>query len=305
MSELLQIKTFLQVARARSFSQAARQMQVVPSVVVKRITQLEKTVDAKLFVRTTRSMALTEAGEDLLHKSAGLVAELADVLTSVGRDEGQIKGTIRLLVPTTLNHMFLNQVLAQFMLRHPNVSLDVALMEKSVNPLEEGCDMVISGHSGSYPRVVDIALAAVNPVLCAAPVLFKTDKRPEHPSELATRPCLVYRPTDAHWRFESAKGPVTIDVLPRLVADDNYTLLQATLAGNGIAVLPRYVCQSALQSGQLEIVMPAFTPMQNWFKAHIPQRKYKLARVQALVQWLQTSFKQFDVPNASCKGDSK
>lgn len=296
MSELLQIKTFLQVARARSFSEAARQLDVVPSVVVKRITQLEKTVNAKLFVRTTRSMVLTEAGEDLLHKSAGLVAELGDVLTSVGRDEGQIKGAIRLLVPTTLNHLFLNQVLAQFMVQHPNVSLDISLIEKSVNPLEEGCDMVISGHSSSYPRVVDVALAAVNPVLCAAPSIFGTDKRPEHPSELAARPCLVYRPTDAHWRFESAKGPVTIDVLPHLVADDNYTLFQAALVGNGIAILPRYVCQSALQAGQLEIVMPSFKPMQNWFKAHIPQRKFKLARVQALVQWLQVSFKQFDTP---------
>jgi DNA-binding transcriptional LysR family regulator len=237
---------------------------------------------------------LTEAGEDLLHKSAGLVAELDDVLLGVGRDEGQIKGVIRLLVPTSLNHLFLNQVLAQFMVQHPNVNLDIALIEKSVNPLEEGCDMVISGHSSSYPRVVDVALAAVNPILCASPKFLDASKRPEHPSELSTRPCLVYRPTDAHWRFESTKGPVTIDVLAHLMADDNHTLLQAAVAGSGIVILPRYVCQNALDAGQLEIVMPSFQPMQNWFKAHIPQRKFKLARVQALLQWLQFSFKKFD-----------
>jgi DNA-binding transcriptional LysR family regulator len=79
-----------------------------------------------------------------------------------------------------------------------------------------------------------------------------------------------------------------------LIADDNYTLLQATLANNGIAVLPRYICSAALANQQLEPVLTHTKPLQNWFKVSVPERKLKLMRVKALVQHLQHGFKSFD-----------
>jgi DNA-binding transcriptional LysR family regulator len=295
MTQILQIRTFIQVARAGNFSEGARQLGVVPSMVLKRIAQLEERLGVKLFHRTTRSMRLTDAGELLLDKATTVLAEWDDVLQGVGRTEEKIEGLIRVIAPTSLNHLFLNQLWASFMEKHPRVRLDVRLEEKSLNPNEEDCDIAISGHAGTYTRVAEIALAAVNPVLCATPTYFKTHQRPEQLSDLSSLDCLVYRPQGAYWQFESARGPRTIELVPRFTADDNYTLLQATLANNGIAVLPRFICGAALKKKQLEVVLQNYKPLQNWFKASVPERKMKLVRIQALVQHLQHGFKNFDL----------
>ena len=79
---------------------------------------------------------------------------------------------------------------------------------------------------------------------------------------------------------------VSVDVRPRLLADDNLTLLHSTVAGVGIAILPNYVAKETLAAGALQIVLPSFAPQENWFKAYVPRRRMKVARVKALLEWL-------------------
>jgi DNA-binding transcriptional LysR family regulator len=186
MSQMLQMRTFVQVARAGNFSEGARQLGIVPSMALKRIGQLEQQLGTRLFHRTTRSMQLTDSGELLLGKALTLLAEWDDAMLSVRYDKEKIEGLIRVVVPTSLNHLFLNQLWASFLEKHPSVKLDVLLEEKSLNPNEENCDLAISGHAGTYPRVVEIELAAVNPVLCATPRYLSTHKRPEQLSDLSS-----------------------------------------------------------------------------------------------------------------------
>ena len=125
MDILTNLRTFVTVARTGGFSPAARQLHVVPSVVAKRIAQLEQTMQARLFERSTRVVELTEAGRRLQARAAGLVSELDDVVQSVRRDEGALDGHLKVMAPTTLTLLCLGSLLDAFLAQHPRLTLEI------------------------------------------------------------------------------------------------------------------------------------------------------------------------------------
>lgn len=288
MDLLTNLRTFLAVSRSGGFSDAARQLHVVPSVVAKRVAQLERTVQARLFERSTRSVTLTEAGQQLQARAAALVADLDDVVDAVRRDEGELEGHIRLMAPTTLTFYRLGAILDAFLAAHERITLEVALVDRSINPAEEGYDLAISGRSASYEGVLDLPLCPVRPTLCAAPAYLARRGMPAHPRELGTHDCLVFKPGGGLWVFQSPRGIVQVEVTGRLLADDNHTLLLAATRGRGIALLPGYICAPALSAGELRTVLDAYPLQDAWFKAYVPRRRHGLTRVRALLQWLGT-----------------
>lgn len=286
MDSVTNLRTFLAVVQHGGFSDAARHLHVVPSVVAKRIGQLEKTMGARLFERSTRLVTLTEAGQRLRAHAAPAVGMFDDLVDSIRRDEGKLEGPIRLMAPTTLTTLVLGDALVGFMQRHDRISLEISLADRSVNPLEQSFDVVISGRAAHYEGVIQIPLAPISYRLCAAPAYLAQHGAPVHPSDLSERDCLAFRPTGTAWTFRSQRGLVHVDVVPRLVADDNRTLLLAAERGLGIAMLPGYICREALAHGALVQLLPEFPPEETWFKAYVPKRQAPLARIQALCQWL-------------------
>lgn len=288
MDYVSHIQTFLSVVRRGSFSEAARELNVVPSLVAKRIGSLEKKLNTRLFERTTRSVRLTEAGEKFRTRAAELVSDLETLFDTVERDDGKLEGHIRLMAPTTLGIHRLGPLLNEFLAHHPRISMEVVLVDRSTNPAEVGFDLAISGRLASYDGVVDMPLYPVHPTLCASPDYLALQPEIAHPRDLATHACLVFSPTGTDWHFQSARGVISVEVQPRLVADDNMTLLDAALKSLGVAVLPRYVAQPELEAGRLVIVLPQFPPQENWFKAYVPKRRVRVARVRALIEWLKS-----------------
>ena len=286
MDALVNLRTFLAVARCSGFSEAARQLHVVPSVAVKRVTQLEVVLQTRLFERTTRKVSLTDSGRKLQARITPLVSDIDDVLQDVRRDEGKLEGHIRLMAPTTLTMLRLGPILDAFLAQHDRITLEIALVDRSTNPIEAGFDMAISGRSATYDGVVDVPLCPVRPQLCASPGYFRNRARPNHPSDLAGHNCLVFKPAGPTWAFQSNRGLVHVEVLGRLTADDNHTLLQFARNGRGIAILPSYICRDALDAGELEALLPAFPPQDAWFKAYLPRRRQGVARIRALLDWL-------------------
>ena len=288
MDTTTHIRTFVEVVRCGGFSEAARQLGVVPSVVARRIAQLEAELQARLFERTTRKVTLTEAGERLHLRAAGVVAEFEELLHAVRRDEGKPEGHLRVMAPTTLTMEQLGDVFCAFLATHPRITLELSLVDRSTNPAEAGFDLAISGRAASYEGVVDVPLCPVQPVLCAAPAYLQARGTPTHPRDLADHACIAFAPTGTSWAFHSARGMVAVDVHPRLLADDNRTVLRAALQGLGVALLPRYIAGAELAKGTLVPLLPKHEPQENWFKAYVPRRKMGTARVKALLAFLQT-----------------
>jgi DNA-binding transcriptional LysR family regulator len=282
MDTLTNLRTFLAVVQTNGFSKAARQLDVVPSVVAKRIAQLEQTLGTRLFERTTRSVVLTEAGERLRTRAADTVGGFDALVRAVGNDDGKLEGHIRLMAPTTLTTLFLGQAMVEFMVQHPRITLDISLADRSVNPLEQAFDIVISGRTAHYEGVVQRPLAPIDYILCAAAGALEVQPPLAHPSDLSARDCLVFRPTGPSWAFRSARGLVLVDVQARLLADDNRSLLLAAERGLGIALLPGYIARPALAAGRLVALLAEFPPQEAWFKAYVPRRLQGTARIAAL-----------------------
>ncbi len=293
MDVLINLRSFLMVVRCGGFSEAARQLHVVPSVVAKRISQLEKTVGARLFKRSTRSVKLTLAGHQLQAKAANLVAEFDEVVHVLKKNEGVLEGHIRIMAPTTLTALYLGELLGKFLSSHPRISMEISLEDRSSNPLEKGYDVAISGRSASYEGVIDVPLCPVQALLCASPDYLNRRGTPTHPRELVEHDCLVFKPSGNHWLFQSIRGAINVDVTPRITADDGLSLLHAIKAGCGIAVLPRYVAQKSLENGELQVVLPQYPPEENWYKAYVPRRKQELPSVKALLEWLAQHMRDF------------
>jgi len=290
MDTLSNLRTFLLVARYGGFSEAARKLNVVPSVVAKRIAQIEETMGAKLFERSTRVVTLTEAGKRLLARAPSLVAGFDDMLSSVRKEDSELEGLIRVMAPTSFTVSKLGPIFTSFIHRHPGVKIDISLADKSVNPLEEGIDIAISGRSATYEGVMDIPLAPVRPILCVSPeYLSEIESDIENPRDIGNLACLTFRPSGDVWGFNSENGVVYVEVTSRLTADDNHTLLNAALGGLGPAILPGYICREYLDAGRLLELLPNNRPLDYWFRAYIPRRRHTTPRVKALVDHLVAS----------------
>lgn len=293
MDMVTNLRAFLAVARCGAFSEAARQLNVVPSVVAKRVSQLEHAMGTRLFERSTRKVTLTESGQKLQVRARSLVAEIDDAIRSLERDENRLEGHILLMAPTTLTTLVLADILNGFLREHQYITMELMLVDRSVNPAEEGFDLAISGHAASsYEGVEDVPLHPFEQVLCAAPAYLERRGTPAHPRDLEDHDGLFFKPLGTAWRFDTERGHISVDVRPRLIANDNVTLRSAAVAGNGIAMLPRYVIREALAAGTLLPLLQDYAMPQAWFRAHVTRRRAKLARIERLIEWLTTHLAQ-------------
>jgi len=290
MDTVQNLKAFLAVARTGSFSAAARQAGLATSVMSKRIDQLETAIRTPLFVRSTRRLALTDAGRDWLARVGSVVSDVDDLMAAAAQPRDDLEGPLRVKAPTTLAVLYVGDMLATFQRRHPKVALEIVLTDRPLNPAEEGFDLALSVFGNTYGGVVDVPLCPMQRTLCAAPAYLARRGTPHHPRDLATHDTLNFHPTGDVWMFESAKGPVSIAIHPHLSANDGQVLLAAARAGNGIALLSNYVAGPALRSGELVPVLPSFTLPDIWIKALVPESRQHVARVRALVDTLVASF---------------
>lgn len=287
MDMVTNLRAFLAVARYGGFSEAARQLNVVPSVAAKRVSQLEHAVGTRLFERSTRKVVLTEAGEGFQGRARSLIADLDDTLAGVRRAGDRLEGRILMMVPTTLHMLVLSDAVSSFLRQHEHITMELALVNRSVNPAEEGFNLAITGHTASsYEGVLDIPLYPFEQVLCASPEYLNRRGSPVHPRDLEDHDGLFFKPLGTAWRFDSEQGQLSVDVRARLIADDNLTLHAAALAGNGIAMLPRYVTAEAIRAGHLVEVLKAFPVPRSWFRAHVTQHRAHVARIVKLLDWL-------------------
>jgi DNA-binding transcriptional LysR family regulator len=189
---LLNIKAFLTTARAGSFSAAARELGVAPSVIVKRINRLEDQMRAQLFLRSTRKLTLTETGERYFPRYQSIVGEVEDAINGAASSAQQLEGLLRVKCPTTLAILNFGAILSDFQVAHPGITVELALIDRSVNPVEEDFDIAIGAMPASYANVIDEPLSPYPRVLCASPSYLEARGEPKHPIDLIGHDCLTF-----------------------------------------------------------------------------------------------------------------
>jgi len=164
--------------------------------------------------------------------------------------------------------------------------MEIVLLDRSVNPLEEGFDLVVGALPASYPNVVDVPLCPYRIVLCAARSYIDTKGAPEQPTELIEHDCVTSVLMGNTWVFDNPPSTVSVEVRSKLHANDTRVLREGALNGIGIAVLPHFLVAGDLESGALVELLPEFPIPAFWLKALIPRIKLNKPGVQELVEFL-------------------
>ena len=290
MNTILNISAFLRVARLGSFSAAAREMEAATSVIAKRISQLEKEVRTRLITRTTRGVSLTAAGERFVPQFVRLLAAYEEAFH--GPDTGsnrRVEGFVRIISPPIVTSMFLGPIFTKFQLEHPGVDMDIVLMERSVNPLEEGFDVAVGGWPISYPDVIDVPVCRYDLMTVCAPKYLQGKEAPRHPTDLVDHQCLTTVLFRNNWGFLHTRGSVNVEVHSRMQSSDSRMVRDAAVSGLGIAILPRALVEGDVRAGTLVPLLDDFPVTPYWLKLLVPRMKMRRPVVNALVQCLRES----------------
>jgi DNA-binding transcriptional LysR family regulator len=303
VNNLLNLTVFLRVARLRSFSAAAREQGVATSVVTRRIDQLERALGTKLLMRSTRGLTLTAAADNLLPRFVRMTAEFDELFRGTAVEGECIEGHLRIKAPTTVTTEFLGALFTDFLQQHPGVTMDVSLVDHTVNPLEAGYDCCLGAMPVSYPNVIDVPLARYELVTCCSPDYLRGRTPPHHPNELVDYECLSTRLFHDSWLFESPSGSISVDVHSRLNASDGRVMREAARRGLGIAALAYYLVVEDLRTHRLVQLLPDYPLATHWLKAMVPRMKISRPVVREFVEFLRLRLQNFGESVAAGSAD--
>lgn len=281
MPLLIDIKAFLTSARLHGFSGAAREIGTTPSVISKRVGRLEYEIGVKLFHRTTRALTLTPEGENLQPRLQELVAELEDVLYN--RKVAGMRGALRVRSTTTIGTAFVGASINRFQAKNPDMTIELLLIDRPVNPLEEGFDVSFGAIPQSFAGITEIPICPYPRVLVASPDYLEKRGTPEKPADIIGHECLVFVPVGSTWTFSSPNGPISLDVIAHYTVNDSRILVDAAVNGLGLAVAPEFLTRKPIEEGKLVALMPDFPVIPIWFKAMVPRHKAARPEVVSLI----------------------
>lgn len=257
------MRAFRAVVEHRSFKRAGERLGLSGSAISKLIAALELELGASLLQRTTRSLALTEAGE-LFYESVVRVLDETDLAVDrLHEREGQPQGRLRVSVPMSFALRWLSARLPDFLVRYPALRLELSLNDRVVDLVAEHFDCALRigatlPDSSLYAR----PLGAIPRALVAAPRYLKSAPPLSAPADLVHHDALVFSlaSTGRHWPFVVDGRAVSVEVSGRLEVDNSVFLRDTLLAGIGVALTPRFVVQDLLDSGRLTALLPHCMP---------------------------------------------
>ena len=288
-----QVHALTVLAEAGSFTGAAQRLGLSKAAMSLRVRELEAEAGVPLVRRTTRSVRLTEAGQQLVDRSRAAFAEIDAALGQVRELAAAPRGLLRLSAPVALARQQIVPRLPDFLRRYPELRLELEMSDRLVALAQEGFDLAIR-HTHAPPDThVAWALCATHSLLVASPAYLALRGQPRSPEDLAAHDCLHYpRPGAVPvWHLEPLAGGRrhSVPVRGPLAANNSEALRNAAEAGLGIALLPDFSAQSALALGSVVPVLPGWRPVgafaeQLWaIRPHSPQVPLG---VRALVAWL-------------------
>jgi DNA-binding transcriptional LysR family regulator len=281
------VETFLAVARHRNFRRAAGDLGVTPSAVSQAVRALEVRLGAALFVRTTRSVGLTEAGQRFLDRARPAFEELV-AAGEAARDLGQRPvGLLRLTVPRGVVPLLLEPVLASFCQAYPDIELEIAANEELVDLASGGFDAGIRFGQFIAPDMVAVRLTSPFPlIVVGSPDYLASRGRPRQLEQLRDHACLRMRRTDgsiAPWLFSVGNRPVEAAVSGPLIAHNYPTLLGAAMRGLGLMQAPAPMVRAAIAEGRLETALQDVAFMTPGIFLYHPGKRQMLPKLRAFI----------------------
>jgi DNA-binding transcriptional LysR family regulator len=282
------VEAFLSVAQHRSFRRAAAELGVTPSAISQAVRALEARVGSALFIRTTRSVGLTEAGERFLSRAKPAFEELV-AASAAARDLGQRPaGLLRLSVPRAVVPILLESLIASFAKAYPEIKVEIAASEKLIDLAAEGFDAGIRQGEFIAADMIVVRLTPPFPfVVVGSPEYLQRRKQPKRIDDLRQHACLSLRRSDgsvAPWTFLDGNKAVEAIVSGPLIAHDYPTLLGAALQGLGLAQVPGPLAKAPIAEGQLQALLTPFAVTTPGVFLYYPGKRQVLPKLRAFIE---------------------
>ena len=284
------LAVFVAVAEERSFTKAGKRLGVSPSAMSHAIRGLEEDTGVRLLSRTTRSVAPTEAGEQLLARLRPALTDVQDALDQLSDLRDKPAGRLRLLVPRLAGTTVLGPKLAKFTHDYPAVVLDITADDSRLDIVAGGFDAGI--HFGEYIQKDMIAVRVSKDhraAIVGAPGYFKSHPKPKTPHDLLKHRCINFRHGTAglyRWEFDKGKKSLSVSVNGPLIVDDVETLIRAAIDGVGLAFVSDERVIPQLESGELVRVLDDWCQPFPGFFLYYPSRRQQPAALSALIATL-------------------
>jgi DNA-binding transcriptional LysR family regulator len=253
MDRLAAMQMFVKAVETGSLSGAARSLDQSLPAVSRGISALERRLGARLLVRTTRRISLTESGRTYYERAKRVLGDLREAEAEVAREHSVPSGRLVVSASVTFGRFFMGGLISGYLRRYPEVDVRVLLTDRYVDLVGEGVDVALRIGRLGDSALVARKLGEIRRVVVAAPAYLKSRGKPRHPEELAGHDCLLftYLAEPEIWRFRDGSRALGIPVQGKLRADNQDVILEAAVRGAGVAQLPSWLVRPYLQSGRL------------------------------------------------------
>lgn len=297
MDQLAAMAAFVRAVDSGSLSAAARSLPSSLTAVSRHISALEEHFGTRLLLRTTRQLALTDDGRILYERAKAILGEVKEIEAALARDPHQPSGRIRVSSPSLIGRLVIAPLLVEFLRRYPALSVDLLLIDRAVDMVEEDIHLAIRIGRLRDSQLVARKLTDLQMIVCASPDYLARCGEPRTPNDLAGHDCLVFSdsPGSAEWRFaDGTKTGRKFRISGRLWMNSLDALVAAARDGAGIVRVPSWQVQSDLANGRLTRLLidhePAPTPL------HLMLQPSRLAspKIRAFVDYLVEQWGEID-----------
>jgi DNA-binding transcriptional LysR family regulator len=289
-NDLSALTTFLVVAEERSFTRAAKRKGVSPSAVSHSMRALEEEIGVRLLARTTRSVSLTEAGEQLLSRLRPALTEVGETLEEISGRRDKAAGRVRLLMPRLAIRSVLAPKLGKLCRDYPDITLDVTTDDSRRDIVAENFDAGI--HFGEYIQKDMIAVRVSpdhRPAIVGSPAYFDARPWPKVPRDLLQHRCINFRHGSAglyRWEFQKGKKSLSVAVSGSLIVDDLELVIRGAIEGVGLAFVAEHEIATELADRRLNRVLQDWCHPYPGFFIYYPSRRQQTAALSALISIL-------------------
>ncbi|WCD79203.1 MULTISPECIES: LysR substrate-binding domain-containing protein [Pseudomonas] len=299
MSRWEGLDEFVAVAETGRFTAAAERLGLSSSHISRQVARLEERLQTRLFYRSTRKVALTEAGQTFLQHCQRLVDARDEALRAVNDLTGEPKGLLRMTCAVAYGERFIVPLVNEFMARHPQLRVEIELSNRPLDLVHEGLDLAIRLGRLQDSRLVATRLAPRVMYLCAAPSYLERYGRPHSLSELGRHNCLIG--SSDQWSFLAEGREQTVRVQGNWRCNSGEAVLDAALRGFGLCQLPDYYVLEHLQNGRLVSLLEQHQPPNTAVWAIYPQQRHLSPKVRQLVDLLKEGLANHPAYRDQCR----
>ncbi len=279
------MQAFVAVADRQSFASAARKLKLSPSAITRLVAALEERLGARLLQRTTRKVALTDAGTRYLERARRILADVEEAEHAAESERTRPSGRLVVSAPVGFGRLHVSPVMSAYLRRYPDVAGELRLEDRIVSLVEDGVDLAVRIGELADSTLVARQVGTMRRIVVAAPAYLKTRGEPRTPAAIGTHDTIQFGTTagSSDWRFLDGGKEIRVGYVPRFATNSSDAAIQYAVDGGGLTRVLAYQAAAALKAGKVKVVLEKFEQPPQPIHIVYPTSRLLSAKVRAFI----------------------